>query len=38
MEYAQLKNEKKPRQMVENTLRQMYKGGIDDHIGGGFAR
>ena len=38
MEYAQLKNEKKPRQMVENTLRQMYKGGIYDHIGGGFAR
>lgn len=37
MEYAQLKNEKKPRQMVENTLRQMYKGGIYDHIGGGFA-
>ena len=33
-----LKTKKKPRQMVENTLRQMYKGGIYDHIGGGFAR
>lgn len=26
------------RDMVEVTLRQMYKGGIFDHIGGGFSR
>ena len=28
----------KLRQMAEHTLRQMYRGGIYDHIGGGFAR
>lgn len=28
----------KLRQMVEHSLRQMYRGGIYDHIGGGFAR
>ena len=38
MQYAKLRGRKKPRQMVENTLRQMYRGGIYDHIGGGFAR
>ncbi len=26
------------RKMAETTLRQMYKGGIFDHIGGGFSR
>ncbi len=38
MEYALLKNDRKPREAVENTLRQMYKGGIYDHFGGGFCR
>ena len=38
MEYAALKNDRKPREAVENTLRQMYRGGICDHFGGGFCR
>ena len=38
MEYAALKNDKKPREAVEHTLRQMYRGGIYDHFGGGFCR
>ena len=38
MEYAGLKNDRKPRKAVENTLRQMYRGGIYDHFGGGFCR
>ncbi len=33
-----LSGEKQLRAQVENTLRQMYKGGIFDHFGGGFAR
>lgn len=36
--YAHYTGEKKPRQELENTLRQMYRGGIYDHFGGGFAR
>ena len=38
MEYSLLKNDRKPREAVENTLRQMYRGGIFDHFGGGFCR
>ena len=38
MEYAALKGDKKPREAVEHTLRQMYRGGIYDHFGGGFCR
>ena len=38
MEYAALKNDRKPREAAEHTLRQMYRGGIYDHFGGGFCR
>ena len=38
MEYAAAKNDRKPREAVEHTLRQMYRGGIYDHFGGGFCR
>ena len=30
--------DKKYRQMADNSLRQMYRGGIYDHFGGGFSR
>lgn len=30
--------DKELRQMVDNSLRQMYRGGIFDHFGGGFSR
>ncbi|MCR5576524.1 MAG: thioredoxin domain-containing protein [Oscillospiraceae bacterium] len=36
--YAALRGDKKAREAAENTLRQMYRGGIYDHIGGGFCR
>ena len=35
---SKLDGDIKLRQMAEHTLRQMYRGGIYDHIGGGFAR
>lgn len=38
MEYAAAKSDRKPREAVEHTLRQMYRGGIYDHFGGGFCR
>ena len=38
MEYAALAGDKKAREAAEHTLRQMYRGGIWDHIGGGFCR
>ena len=38
MEAAALTGDKKPREAVEHTLRQMYRGGIYDHFGGGFCR
>ena len=38
LQYAALRGEKKAREATENTLRQMYRGGIWDHIGGGFCR
>ena len=38
MEHSKLSGSKKLREAVENTLRQMYRGGIYDHFGGGFCR
>ena len=38
MEYSALKGDRKPREAVEHTLRQMVRGGIYDHFGGGFCR
>lgn len=38
MRLAKLGGDKSLREMVDNTLRQMYRGGIYDHIGGGFCR
>ena len=38
MEYSALRGDRYSREMAEHTLRQMYRGGIYDHIGGGFAR
>lgn len=38
MRYYEKKKEKSALEMVEKTLLQMYRGGIFDHIGGGFCR
>ena len=38
LRYAYFSGDKSARSQVELTLRQMYRGGIYDHIGGGFAR
>ena len=38
LRYAKLAGDKAARRMVEHTLQQMYRGGIYDHLGGGFAR
>jgi len=38
MRYTALSGDKRSREMAEGCLRGMYKGGIYDHIGGGFAR
>ena len=38
MEYATAAGDGKPRAAVEQTLRQMLRGGICDHFGGGFCR
>ena len=38
MEYAARAEDRKPREAVEHTLRQMLRGGINDHFGGGFCR
>lgn len=38
MQYSALRGDRNAREMAETTLRQMYRGGIYDHIGGGFAR
>lgn len=35
---SKLGGDEKLRRMAENTLSKMYRGGIYDHIGGGFAR
>ena len=38
LEYARLEKDELALQMAEKTLEQMYRGGIFDHIGGGFSR
>jgi len=38
MNYYKYTQEKKALDMADKTLYQMYKGGIFDHIGGGFSR
>ncbi|MBR1457503.1 MAG: thioredoxin domain-containing protein, partial [Oscillospiraceae bacterium] len=38
LRYAALAGDRQVRALVEHTLQQMYRGGIFDHIGGGFAR
>ncbi len=38
MQYYEKNKEKDAIRMVEKTLLQMYRGGIFDHIGGGFSR
>lgn len=38
MRYYEKSNDKDILKMVEKTLIQMYRGGIFDHIGGGFSR
>lgn len=38
MHYYEKTNSASAMNMVEKTLRQMYRGGIFDHIGGGFSR
>ena len=38
MRYYERSKEKQVRSMIEITLLQMYRGGIFDHIGGGFSR
>lgn len=38
LRYAKLSGDSGVRSMVEHTLRQMYRGGIFDHFGGGFSR
>ncbi len=38
LRYAHLFHNEKALHMVEVTLEQMYRGGIYDHIGGGFSR
>lgn len=38
MQYYEKNKEKDAIRMVETTLRKMYRGGIFDHIGGGFSR
>ena len=38
LRYSALSGDKNARTQAEATLRQMYKGGIYDHFGGGFAR
>ena len=38
LRYAKLSGDKYARTVAERTLQQMYRGGIFDHIGGGFCR
>lgn len=38
MRFYELENNERSIEMVEKTLQQMYRGGIYDHIGGGFCR
>ena len=38
LRYSKLSGDKKAREIAEHTMQQMYRGGIYDHIGGGFCR
>ena len=38
MQYYEKHNQDNAMKMVEKTLMQIYRGGIFDHIGGGFSR
>ena len=38
LDYAALEKDAEPQRMAEQTLERMYRGGIFDHIGGGFSR
>ena len=38
LRYAAVKRDNQALEMAEKTLEQMYRGGIFDHIGGGFCR
>lgn len=38
MEYGKKEKKEEALKMVEKTLSQMYRGGIFDHVGGGFSR
>lgn len=38
MQFYRAENNERSIEMVEKTLQQMYRGGIYDHIGGGFCR
>lgn len=38
MRYAETTGEQRAQEMAEKTLEAMYRGGIFDHIGGGFCR
>lgn len=38
LRYSAAENDADAREMAETTLTQMYRGGIFDHIGGGFSR
>lgn len=38
MKYSKLHDDKKAFSLVDKTLTQMYRGGIYDHLGGGFSR
>ena len=38
LRYAQLAGDGRAREMAEGTLEGMYRGGLFDHVGGGFSR
>ena len=38
LRYAQLTKDERPREMTLQTLDAMYRGGLFDHMGGGFSR
>jgi len=38
LRYSSVEHDKSALKMVKHTLNQMYRGGIYDHIGGGFSR
>lgn len=38
LRYAHLTGDRRAREMAEETLEHMYRGGLFDHVGGGFSR